>query len=74
MLFRSENNAICQQTYTFLVPDGYDGIVYGVFPAVTPSEEITGDEEIDESETYALEDMEDMEADKVTFFRVNQED
>ena len=48
--------------------------MYGVFPAVTPSEEITGEEEIDESETYALEDMEDMEADKVTFFRVNQED
>lgn len=74
MTHEQENNAICQQTYTFLVPDGYDGIVYGVFPATTPSEEITGEEEIDESETYALEDMEDMEADKVTFFRVNQED
>lgn len=73
MTHEQENNAICQQTYTFLVPDGYDGIVYGVFPATTPSEEITGDEEINESEIYALDDMEGMETDKVTFFRVNQE-
>ncbi|MCM1047208.1 MAG: hypothetical protein NC433_02135 [Clostridiales bacterium] len=57
-------------TYTFKVPDGYDGLVF----VVAPQREYTGDldtETIDDSEGYAA----DLEAqvDGSVYFRINKE-
>ena len=66
----------CIQTYTFLVPEEYDGLVYILSPKDTPTDNIdeAAQEEVDESETYALDGLDEEQLSRTVFFRIGQED
>ena len=66
----------CIQTYTFLVPEEYDGLVYILSPKDTPTDNIdeAAQEEVDESETYALDGRDEEQLSRTVFFRIGQED
>ena len=58
----------CYQTIEFLLPEGYDGLIYALIPALeVPSD--SAFEAIDESETYVL-DLTPEELEGAAFFRV----
>ena len=64
----------CHQTYTFLVPEAYDGLVYGLLPKDTPSDtDADAQKDIDESESYALDDLAAGDLARATYFRFGQE-
>lgn len=72
-VYNDSGDAICNiilyATYTFKVPDGYDGLVF----AAVPENEyrVPDTETIDESESYAFDEDEYTEGTK--FFRINKE-
>lgn len=64
----------CHQTYTFLVPEAYDGLVYGLLPKDAPSDtDADAQKDIDESESYALDDLAEGDLARATYFRFGQE-
>ena len=64
----------CCQTYTFLVPEAYDGLVYGLLPKDAPSDvDADAQKDIDESESYALDDLAEGDLARATYFRFGQE-
>ena len=64
----------CYQTYTFLVPEEYDGLVYGLIPKDSPSDiDAEAQQDIDESESYALDHLTEEELARTTYFRFGQE-
>ena len=64
----------CHQTYTFLVPEAYDGLVYGLPPKDAPSDtDADAQKDIDESESYALDDLAEGDLARATYFRFGQE-
>ena len=66
----------CIQTYIFLVPEEYDGLVYILSPKDTPTDNIdeAAWEELDKSETYALDGRDEEQLSRTVFFRIGQED
>lgn len=58
-------------TYTFKIPEGYDGLVFAAIPLTEYNEEDYDYENIDESEQYAFDD--DACPEGTVFFRINKE-
>jgi hypothetical protein len=60
-------NVRCYQTYTFKVPEDYDGLVYAAAACSYYNPDESETETIDESETYALDDY----TEGTVYFRFN---